>query len=97
MAGGRGTNRKGASVKKRAYLAKLDAFLVNLAGDSQMGLILGLDERHGEHLNYLLLHRSDLDYDAPRKVPVGVVDALESIERSVREVRASLKNGLQAS
>jgi hypothetical protein len=80
-------------MKAKAYKAKLDAFLMQMAGDSQMGVILGFEDRHGEVLNWLLRHRSDLDYDAPRKVPVGVVDALESIERSVREVRASLKNG----
>ena len=80
-------------MKRRQYLEKLDAFLLNLAGDSQMGIVLGLEERHGEHLNWLLRHRADLDYDAPRKVPIGVVDALEGIERSVREVRSALRNG----
>ena len=79
-------------MKRKAYLDKLDAFLLNLAGDSQMGIVLGLEERHGEHLNWLLRHRKDLD-DAARKVPVGVVDALEGIERSVREVRSALRNG----
>ena len=79
-------------MKRRQYLEKLDAFLLNLAGDSQMGIVLGLEERHGEHLNWLLRHRKDLD-DASRKVPVGVVDALEGIERSVREVRSALRNG----
>jgi len=79
-------------MKRKAYLDKLDAFLLNLAGDSQQGLVLGFDDRHGEHLNWLLRHRKDLD-DASRKVPVGVVDALEGIERSVREVRSALRNG----
>ena len=79
-------------MKAKAYKEKLDAFLLNLAGDSQMGLVLGFEDRHGEHLNWLLRHRKDLD-DASRKVPVGVVDALEGIERSVREVRSALRNG----
>ena len=79
-------------MKRKDYLSKLDAFLLNLAGDSQQGLVLGFDDRHGEHLNWLLRHRKDLD-DASRKVPVGVVDALEGIERSVREVRSALRNG----
>ena len=38
-------------MKRKDYLAKLDAFLLNLAGDSQMGLVLGFEDRHGEHLN----------------------------------------------
>ena len=79
-------------MKRKDYLAKLDAFLLNLAGDSQMGLVLGFEERHGEHLNWLLRHRKDLD-DASRKVPVGVVDALEAVEKGVSDMRAALRNG----
>jgi hypothetical protein len=79
-------------MKRKAYLDKLDAFLLNLAGDSQQGLVLGFEERHGEHLNWLLRHRKDLD-DAARKVPIGVVDALESVEKGVSDLRSALRNG----
>ena len=79
-------------MKRRQYLEKLDAFLLQLAGDSQMGLVLGFEDRHGEHLNWLLRHRKDLD-DAARKVPVGVVDALEAVEKGVSDMRAALRNG----
>jgi hypothetical protein len=79
-------------MKRKAYLDKLDAFLLNLAGDSQMGVVIGFEERHGEHLNWLLRHRKDLD-DAARKVPVGVVDALESVEKGVSDLRSALRNG----
>ena len=79
-------------MKRKAYLDKLDAFLLNLAGDSQQGLVLGFEDRHGEHLNWLLRHRKDLD-DASRKVPVGVVDALEAVEKGVSDMRAALRNG----
>jgi hypothetical protein len=80
-------------MKRKDYLSKLDAFLLNLAADSQQGLVLGFDDRHGEHLNWLLRHRADLDHDAPRKVPVGVVDALESVEKGVSDLRSALRNG----
>ena len=77
---------------RKEYLSKLDAFMLNLGADMSEGRILGC-ERHEEALSVLLRHRADLDHDAARKVPVGVVDALEGIERSVREVRSALRNG----
>ena len=80
-------------MKAKAYREKLDAFLLHLAGDSQMGLILGFEDRHGEHLNWLLHHRKDLDTDAPRKVPVRVVDGLDAAEKALHEVRSALRNG----
>jgi hypothetical protein len=80
-------------MKRKDYLAKLDAFLLNLAGDSQQGLVLGFEERHGEHLNWLLRHRKDLD-DAARKGNPRVTDGLDAAEKALHEVRAALRNGV---
>ena len=80
-------------MKRKAYTDKLDAFLLHLAGDSQMGPVLGFEERHGEHLNWLLHHRKDLDHDASRKSNPRVTDGLDAAEKALHEVRAALRNG----
>ena len=80
-------------MKRKDYLAKLDAFLLNLAGDSQMGLVLGFEDRHGEHLNWLLRHRKDLD-DASRNAnghERAVIDGLEAAEKGIRDARAACR------
>ena len=81
-------------MKRKAYLDKLDALLVHLAVDSQQGLVLGFEERHGEHLNWLLRHRADLDHDAPRKAnghERAVIDGLEAAEKGIRDARAACR------
>ena len=80
-------------MRRRQYLEKLDAFLLQLAGDSQMGIVLGLEERHGEHLNWLPRHRKDLD-DAARKAnghERAVIDGLEAAEKGIRDARAACR------
>jgi hypothetical protein len=80
---------------RNEYLAKLDAFMLNVGADVTEGRILGF-ERHEEALSVLIRHRSLLDHDAPRKHPVGVVDALEAIERGASDLRAAYRNGSKA-
>ena len=81
-------------MKRKDYLSKLDAFLLNLAGDSQQGLVLGFEDRHGEHLNWLLRHRKDLDVNAPRHTnghERAVIDGLEAAEKGIRDARAACR------
>jgi hypothetical protein len=75
------------------YLAALDTFLVDLAGDSQMGVILGFEDRHGERLNRLLRDRAALDGPSEGSAirDRRVVDALEDVAGAIGRLREAIK------
>lgn len=77
---------------RKAYLDLLDAFLMNLAGDSQMGVILGFEEKHGGILNRLLRDREALD--GPERDPGRerrISDAIVDLDGSLARLREVIR------
>ena len=79
-------------MKAKEYRQKLRAYLLHVGADVTSGRILGFEKHEALH-GWLVEHESDLDHDAPRRHPQGVVDALEAIERGASDLRAAYRNG----